>query len=338
MSSSSSTMAQGGPVHDIPAHFLHSPVDRESTHLPNAISHRGFKGQYPENTLLAIDEAIKAGTQALELDLHISRDGEVVLSHDASLKRCFGVKKKVAECDWEYLNTLRTVQAPHEPMPRLVDVLEYLRQAGREHIWVMLDIKLTNEPAEIMQRIAQTIETVPIPRIGPDWHRRVVLGCWSSRYLPARTKYLPRYAVSLVCVDVGYARQFLQVPRLSFNINQMALMGPLGRGFLEEAQAARRRVYVWTVNAPNLMRWCIRHKIDGVISDEPGRFRQVCAEWEKEQSGGLGLPDPKLDRITLRQRVEMYAVTVYVVVFGWLVKRKYFPPLEQVHFEENKLE
>ncbi|KAJ6095146.1 hypothetical protein N7467_002659 [Penicillium canescens] len=334
----SSSIAQEGPLHGIPAHFLHSPVDRESARLPHTISHRGFKGQYPENTLLAIDEAIKAGTHALELDLHISRDGVVVLSHDASLRRCYGVKKKVIACDWEYLQTLRTVQAPHEPMPRLVDVLEYLRQPGREHIWVMLDIKLTNEPAGIMQRIAKTIESVPIPRIGPDWHRRVVLGCWSSRYLPARTQYLPRYAVSLVCVDVSYARQFLQVPRLSFNINQMALMGPLGRGFLEEAQAARRRVYVWTVNAPNLMRWCIRHKIDGVISDEPGRFRQVCDEWEKEHSGGLSLPDPKLDRISFKQRLQIYVVALYVVVFGWFIKRKYFPPLERVHFEERKLE
>jgi hypothetical protein len=118
----------------------------------------------------------------------------------------------------------------------------------------------------------------------------------------------------------------------------MALMGPLGRGFLEEAQAARRRVYVWTVNAPNLMRWCIRHKIDGVISDEPGRFRQVCAEWEKENSGGLSLPDPKLDRITFKQRVQIYVVALYIVVFGWFLKRKLFPPLERVHFEERKLE
>jgi hypothetical protein len=61
---------------------------------------------------------------------------------DASLQRCFGVKKKVSECDWDYLKNLRTVEAPHEPMPRLVDVLEYLRQPGREHIWVLLDIKV----------------------------------------------------------------------------------------------------------------------------------------------------------------------------------------------------
>lgn len=63
------------------AHVLHSPVARASPRLPQAIAHRGFKGQYPENTLLSIDGAIRAGAHALELDLHISRDGVVVLSH-----------------------------------------------------------------------------------------------------------------------------------------------------------------------------------------------------------------------------------------------------------------
>ena len=56
--------------------------------------------------------------------------------------RCFGIKKKVIDCDWEYLKTLRTLQAPHEPMPRLIDVLEYLSQPGREDFWILLDIKV----------------------------------------------------------------------------------------------------------------------------------------------------------------------------------------------------
>lgn len=72
----------------MPAHFLHSSISNDLQGLPQILSHRGFKGQYPENTICAIEGAIQAGTHALELDLHLTRDGEVVLSHvsdDATL-------------------------------------------------------------------------------------------------------------------------------------------------------------------------------------------------------------------------------------------------------------
>jgi phosphatidylglycerol phospholipase C len=63
-------------------------------------------------------------------------------SQDGTLKRCFGIEKKINECDWEYLSTLRTLREPREPMPRLVDLLEYFAQPGLEKMWVLLDVKV----------------------------------------------------------------------------------------------------------------------------------------------------------------------------------------------------
>lgn len=174
-----------------------------------------------------------------------------------------------------------------------------------------------------MKHIAKAVESVPIPAIGPDWHRRIVLGCWSGRYFAPRAKYLPRYAVALICFDLRYAREFMQVPRISFNVNQKILMGPLGRGFLEEARAARRQVYVWTVNAPNLMRWSLRRKVDGVITDEPAHFREVCDQWEKEQIAPSGeTQDSEGDGLTLSQRLQCLVATGLVLCFGWLLRLK----------------
>lgn len=58
-----------------------SSWDDYSPHLPRIISHRGYKGKFPENTLAAVQGAVQAGTHALEIDLHLSRDGVLVLSH-----------------------------------------------------------------------------------------------------------------------------------------------------------------------------------------------------------------------------------------------------------------
>lgn len=49
--------------------------------------HRGAKGDYPENTLLAFKKALEAGAKGIELDVHVTKDGELVVHHDATLNR-----------------------------------------------------------------------------------------------------------------------------------------------------------------------------------------------------------------------------------------------------------
>lgn len=78
--------------------------------------------------------------------------GPALIAQDATLKRCFGRKETIANCDWDYLSSLRTVRAPHEPMPRLVDLLAYLAQPGLEEIWLLLDIKVSKSNLPLMDR------------------------------------------------------------------------------------------------------------------------------------------------------------------------------------------
>ena len=51
------------------------------------IAHRGFKGKYPENTLLAFEKAIDVGADGVEFDVQLTKDGEVVIIHDETLDR-----------------------------------------------------------------------------------------------------------------------------------------------------------------------------------------------------------------------------------------------------------
>lgn len=195
---------------------------------------------------------------------------------------------------------------------------------------------MTNDPATIMRRIAETIESVPMPAGGPEWHQRIVLGCWSARYLPLRDQYLPKYAIALIAAHLDYAREFLEVPQFSFNVNQQVVMGPLGRGFLDQVRDAGRPVYLWTVNAPNLMRWGIRNQVDGIITDEPALFKRVCEEWEKEQGESAAAPPlSKLDDLSLGDRVKIMIFTALVVLSGWYFRRKYLPSIERVQFEQR---
>lgn len=167
-------------------------------------------------------------------------------------------------------------------MPRLKDLLEYVAQPGLQHIWILLDIKLDNDSEKVMRLIADTISSV---RAGErPWNDRIVLGIWAVKYLPLCQKYSPGFPVSYIGFSVCYARQFLRVPGVSFNMLQKALMNPFGRRFIHDVKKAQRPLFVWTVNEVNLMKWSIQREVDGVVTDDPKLFNQVCDEWDDDEA------------------------------------------------------
>ncbi|KAF7529649.1 hypothetical protein G7054_g9798 [Neopestalotiopsis clavispora] len=174
-----------------------SATRKPSIRLPQAIAHRGYKAAYPENSMAAFRSAVEIGAHAIETDLHLSRDGVVVLSHDASLKRCFGINKKVADCDWSYLSTLLTLREPKQPLPRLVDLLEYLAKPEAEHMWLLLDVKTHDDASELLAGIAKAIASVPSPPQRP-WTDRIMIGCWDGKYVKLSLKHLASFPLAYI--------------------------------------------------------------------------------------------------------------------------------------------
>ncbi|KAL1593435.1 gamma-tubulin [Nothophoma quercina] len=252
--------------------------------------------------------AVEVGANAVETDVHLTRDGVVVLSHDKDLKRCFGRKEKLIDCDYEFVSKLKTLKEPHESMPRLADLLEYLAQPGLEDIWVLLDIKLDNNADDVMRLISETIRSVP-PSPSKPWQSRIVLGCWAAKYLPLCSHYLPGFSVSHIGFSVLVASYFFTVPNVSFNMNQAVLMPPWGKAFVRKAQRDGRPVYAWTVNDARRMRWDIQQGLDGVVTDDPELFLEVRRGWHDGMKHELRIQD-WLDVM----RVNFFAL-IYSVLF-----------------------
>ncbi|EUC27639.1 hypothetical protein COCCADRAFT_111179 [Bipolaris zeicola 26-R-13] len=270
-----------------PATFGFARKDVSGRRKPQAIAHRGYKAKFAENTLGAFKGAVEVGADGLETDLHLTRDGVVVLSHDKDLKRCFGRDEKIIDCDYEFISKLRTLKEPHEPMPRLSDLLEYMAQPGLENIWVLLDIKLDNDADDVMRLIGDTIGSVP-PLPSRPWQSRIVLGCWAAKYLPLCSRYLPGFPVSHIGFSTLVASHFFAVPNVSFNMAH-AVMMPWDRLFIRKAQSDGRPVYAWTVNKECHMRWDIRHGLDGVVTDDPKLFVQVRDSWHEGVKDGVSV-------------------------------------------------
>jgi glycerophosphoryl diester phosphodiesterase len=99
------------------------------------LAHRGYAAEYPENTMLAFKEAEKAGADGLELDVQMTRDGELVVIHDEKVDRTTGGTGLVMDYNFEDLRKLdarfKFKQLPKkEQIPSLAEVLEWLSGTG----------------------------------------------------------------------------------------------------------------------------------------------------------------------------------------------------------------
>ena len=94
------------------------------------IAHRGFRSKYPENTMLAFKKAVEAGCDGIEFDVHLSKDGEVVIIHDETLERTTNGTGLVSEktiAELQKLNAAVThpTLTDFEPIPTLRQYFEY---------------------------------------------------------------------------------------------------------------------------------------------------------------------------------------------------------------------
>jgi phosphatidylglycerol phospholipase C len=100
--------------------------------------------------------------------------------------------------------------------------------------------------------------------------------------LPLCTKYLPGFPITHIGFSIEYARQFLKVPGVSFNMLQQIMVGPFGNSMLRDIRKAKRSIFLWTVNDEKVMKWSIRKEVDGVITDDPKKYLEVCRTYQEE--------------------------------------------------------
>ncbi|KAK5116945.1 hypothetical protein LTR62_006666 [Meristemomyces frigidus] len=310
--------------------FSTARLDHQKRKVPQCIAHRGYKAKFPENTLLSFRGAVEAGAHALETDVHITKDEVVVLSHDPTLKRCYGKPDKIIDRTWEELQGERTMQEPHEPMPRLKDVLEYLAQPGLEDTWLLLDIKLSNDADNIMRLIASTIASTPPSQVAgtKPWHERIVLGIWAAKFLPLAQKYSPGFPIMHIGFSTPYARHFFEIENVGFNMLLPTLVAPGGRAFLRDAREKyHRQVLAWTVNTRERMEWCLRRQLDGVITDDPAMFLRVCGEY-----------DSKVRERWLRVKdyFEIYRIWIWIMVALLFWGKRFKPVASRALIEKAK--
>ena len=110
-------------------------------HRVNIVAHRGASGTFPENTLSAFRDAIRLGVESIEFDVHLSRDGELIVIHDNSVDRTTNGSGKIEDLTLEQIKRLDAGvkfgdQFPNERIPTLSETLEIMPADMRLNIHV----------------------------------------------------------------------------------------------------------------------------------------------------------------------------------------------------------
>lgn len=101
------------------------------------IAHRGFSGLYPENTMIAFTEAINAGCDGIETDLHMTKDGVLVLCHDETIDRTTDGTGYIREYNF---SELQRFNAGGEKIPNLEEFLDFVKDKN-----LLINLELKND-------------------------------------------------------------------------------------------------------------------------------------------------------------------------------------------------
>lgn len=252
------------------------------------IAHRGGARRRPENTMAAFDDAVALGVDAIELDVHLSRDGQPVVIHDATLDRTTDARGAVADytadalsrCDAAYafedsgaftfrgqgigVPTLESVLRRHRDMPFMVE----LKGASAELAAHAVDVV---RRCDAVERVSfGSFSAVPLAVI-----RASGLPFITSAAVPEGLRAVARSWLFLGPGRPGY--QLFQVPEVRRGLR---IVSPR---FVRLARAAGFPVHVWVVNEADAMRRLLGWGVTGIISDRPEVGMEIRAEAARGQ-------------------------------------------------------
>lgn len=232
-------------------------------HLPLIIAHRGASGDAPENTLASFALAVEMGCDMVELDVRRTKDGHIVVIHDATLQRTTTGTGFVHE---HTLSELRQLDAGSwfsedfrgERIPTLREAL----QTVKHRCAVNIEIKTgPSEDPGIVDVLLDELEKVDFP---PE---HVIVSSFDARVLARLQTFAPflpraflfhRRPQDLGSIDSPILHPHWQV---------------IGPQFMNWVRKAKRQVNVWTVDDPNVWEHMISEGVDGIITNYPARLQ-----------------------------------------------------------------
>ena len=246
------------------------------TSLPQPIifAHRGASAHAPENTLPAFELAVTQSADAIELDVKLSADGQVVVVHDATVDRTTGSHGRVKDLSLAQLKSLDagsffSEQYRGTKIPTLEEVFEMV---GKR---TFINVELTNYTTP-RDQLVEGVCTL-VKKFGLQ--ERVMFSSFFASNLSKARAYLPEVPRGLLALNGllgAWARSF------GFAFGRYDALHPYLEDVtpqqVQRVHRLKRRVHVWTVNAAEDMRRLFQWHVDAIFTDDPPLAVQIRGE------------------------------------------------------------
>ncbi len=238
---------------------------------PWIVGHRGTSDAVPENTVESLRQAVAQKADMVELDLQLTRDGELVVHHDLAISISEKERRPVGHMTLEEVKRCRPVwkregQALAYEIPTLGEVLA----AAPAELPLNLEIKRYDpgaDPARLIETLAEAIA-------GRD---RVLVSSFDRPVLAEIRRRMPELPLAPLGGRTAEWAELVELGRRldAFSIHiHRSLAASLGRrGELEPPAAKERPILAYTVNTVPEARRLLRLGVSGLFTDRPGELR-----------------------------------------------------------------
>ncbi len=226
------------------------------------VAHRGASQHAPENTIVAIEEAIAQQADRVEIDVQLSRDGEVVLFHDRTLRRIAGRSERIADLTLEEISKIDAGSwfAPQFREARIPTLAEALK-TGRDRIKFNIELKPDGNEEALAQAVVKVLAE-------ENAFHSSELSSLDLSALEAAKASNPLVRIGIILpLITGHLTPDDPVDFYSVEFSQVSISK------IEDAHAMGRPVHVWTVNTVQGFDRMRELQVDGVITDYPAEAR-----------------------------------------------------------------
>ena len=210
-------------------------------------------GSCPENTLLSFERAADLGAEWVELDVHQTRDGALVVIHDQLVERTTNGFGRVADLTLAELKRLDAGQG--QSIPTLDEVLEWARQAG-----IGVDIEVKQAPARSV-----------VDAVGD--FQPVLLTSFDHPLVAEIKRLAPRLRTGLL-----YAHRPIDPVGMARTADAAILLPqwPYVRGEdVEAVHAAGLDLWTWATSEPDILETLIAAGVDAIATNDPDVLRKM---------------------------------------------------------------